>query len=61
VGLLLFALVSGADGLRTGFAAAVALFLVYTHRSNLARLRAGTEPRSERMRILGRLFSRKGT
>ena len=59
VSLLLFALVSDADGTRIGFAAVVALFLVYTHRSNLARLRAGTEPRSERMRILGRLFSRK--
>jgi glycerol-3-phosphate acyltransferase PlsY len=31
-----------------------ALFLTYTHRSNLARLRAGTEPRFERARFIGR-------
>ena len=61
VSLVLVALVSGADGLRLGFAAVMALFLTFTHRSNLARLRAGTEPRSERVRVLGRLFSRKTT
>jgi len=36
-----------------------ALFLIYTHRSNLARLRAGSEPRFERARILARLFGHK--
>ena len=61
VSLVLVALVSGADGLRLGFAAVIALFLIFTHRANLARLRAGTEPRSERARVLGRLFSRKST
>ena len=59
VSLVLVALVSGADGLRLGFAAVIALFLIFTHRSNLARLRAGTEPRSERARVIGRLLSRK--
>ena len=39
------------------FAAASAALLVYSHRSNLGRLRAGTEPRFEKARILGRLFS----
>jgi len=57
----LFGLVTGADPARMAFAAAVALFLVFTHRGNLVRLRAGTEPRSERLRVLGRLFSRKPT
>ena len=33
----------------------MALFIAYTHRSNLARLRAGTEPRFERARIWARL------
>jgi acyl phosphate:glycerol-3-phosphate acyltransferase len=39
------------------FAAASAALLAYSHRSNLRRLRAGTEPRFEKVRILGRLFS----
>ncbi len=39
------------------FAAASAALLAYSHRSNLRRLRAGTEPRFEKARILGRLFS----
>lgn len=39
------------------FAAASAALLTYSHRSNLQRLRAGTEPRFEKARILGRLFS----
>ena len=34
--------------------AGVALFLAYTHRSNLARLRAGTESRFERVRLFAR-------
>jgi len=61
VSLVLLAVVTDADGVRLGFAAVAALFLCFTHRSNLARLRAGTEPRSERLRVLGRLFSRKPT
>ncbi|KFN42649.1 glycerol-3-phosphate 1-O-acyltransferase PlsY [Arenimonas oryziterrae] len=44
---------------RLGFALVASLFLLYTHRGNLSRLRAGTEPRFERARIFARLFSRK--
>jgi glycerol-3-phosphate acyltransferase PlsY len=42
-----------------GYAVIVALFLVFTHRSNLARLRAGTEARFERVRLLARLRARR--
>lgn len=44
--------------LRPAFAALAALFILYTHRSNLSRLVAGTEHRFERARVLGRLFRR---
>lgn len=37
-----------------GFAIATAVLLTYTHRSNLARLRSGTENRFEKARILKR-------
>lgn len=53
--LVPFALLADAGSLPLGFAAALALFIVYTHRSNLARLRAGTESRFERVRIWRRL------
>lgn len=49
----LFAL--GSDGARSpvfAFALALALFILYTHRSNLRRLRHGTENRFERARLL---------
>jgi len=36
------------------FGIAVAVLVTYTHRSNLARMRAGTEPRSRRLWLLGR-------
>jgi acyl phosphate:glycerol-3-phosphate acyltransferase len=36
------------------FGMAVALLVVFTHRANLARLRAGTEPRARRLWLLGR-------
>ena len=36
---------------RTGFALAMALFLLFTHRGNLQRLRRGTESRFERARL----------
>ena len=39
------ALLGGASPERTAFALAMALFLLFTHRANLARLRAGTESR----------------
>jgi acyl phosphate:glycerol-3-phosphate acyltransferase len=35
------------------FAVASALLIAYTHRSNLARMRAGTEPRSRKLWLLG--------
>jgi glycerol-3-phosphate acyltransferase PlsY len=59
VSLVCIALVTGAEPWRLGFAVVAAAFLVYTHRANLVRLRAGSEPRSERLRVLGRLFARK--
>jgi glycerol-3-phosphate acyltransferase PlsY len=61
ISVSLVGLVTGGDGLRLGFAALIGVFLVYTHRGNLARLRAGTEPRFERVRVLGRLLSRKAS
>jgi glycerol-3-phosphate acyltransferase PlsY len=38
--------------------AAIALFLLYTHRVNVQRLRAGTENRFDKARVLARLFGR---
>ena len=35
-----------------GFTTAMALFVVYTHRTNIARLRAGTESRARRLWLL---------
>jgi glycerol-3-phosphate acyltransferase PlsY len=61
VSLPLLALVTGAGELRLLFASLVAVLLIFTHRGNLARMRAGTEPHSERLRLLGRFFSRKTT
>ena len=57
-GLVPLALFTG-GGWRLAFAAGAALLLWATHRANLARLRAGTEPRYERARVLGRLLSRR--
>ncbi|MBX3751241.1 MAG: glycerol-3-phosphate 1-O-acyltransferase PlsY [Opitutaceae bacterium] len=39
----------------TAAAAAIAAFILYTHRANVQRLRAGTENRFERARVLARL------
>jgi glycerol-3-phosphate acyltransferase PlsY len=36
-----------------GFAVGMALFVVYTHRANIARMRAGTESRARRLWLLG--------
>ena len=36
------------------FGVAVALLVAFTHRSNIARMRAGTEPRARRLWLLGR-------
>jgi glycerol-3-phosphate acyltransferase PlsY len=43
---------------RVGYAALVALFLLYTHRANISRLKRGNESRFERVRVLGRLMDR---
>lgn len=55
--LPLYAWVTSASMPKLGFALVVAGLLAYTHRANLARLRAGTEPRAERARVLGRWWS----
>jgi glycerol-3-phosphate acyltransferase PlsY len=52
--LVPLALLTEGDAWRLGFAGLLALFIVFTHRGNLARLRAGTEPRFERARFLVR-------
>ena len=44
-----------ADPVRLGFVVVMALFIAFTHRANLARLRAGTESRFERARLWARL------
>ena len=59
VSLVLVALVEGSDAIRLGFSVVAAVLLVFTHRSNIARLREGTESRSERVRVLGRWLSKK--
>ena len=56
--VFLSALVWGVDATRMAYAFLIAAFLVFTHRSNLARLRRGVEPRFERVRVLGRLLDR---
>lgn len=52
--LLPLALLTGADAWRLAFAAVIAVFILFTHRANVARLRAGTEARFERARVLAR-------
>lgn len=59
ISLVLVALVEGSDAIRLGFSMAAAALLVFTHRSNIARLRAGTESRFERVRVIGRWLSKK--
>ncbi|MGH8370727.1 MAG: glycerol-3-phosphate acyltransferase, partial [Gammaproteobacteria bacterium] len=47
-----------ASGFRVGafwFALPMALFILYTHRSNVVRMRAGSEHRFERVMLLRRL------
>lgn len=48
------------DDPRMAFALFAAAFLLFTHRANLQRLRAGTEHRFERVRIWKRLAARGG-
>lgn len=47
-----------ADASRLVFSIAIAALLLFTHRANLARLRAGTESRFEKARLLHRLVRR---
>lgn len=56
--LLPQALLAGGSA-RVGFALVAFAFIVFTHRANLARLRAGNEARFERARILMRPFRRR--
>ena len=53
------ALLAGDDRLRLGYAVLCALFLVFTHRTNISRLRAGTESRFEGVRVFARLRARR--
>ena len=48
----------GADAasLQVMFLSALAVFVIFTHRSNIRRMRAGQEPRSRRLWLLGRLL-----
>jgi glycerol-3-phosphate acyltransferase PlsY len=57
--LIATALIDTDSSTRLVFAVVAALTIFYTHRSNLARLRAGCEPRFERARLFARLFGRK--
>lgn len=50
-GLLPLALLGDGDGLRTAFACAAVLLVVFTHRGNLQRLRNGSELRFERAQL----------
>ncbi len=59
--LLALGLLIPGQPVRLVFSACAALLLVFTHRANLARLRAGTELRFERVRVLGRLFDHAKT
>jgi glycerol-3-phosphate acyltransferase PlsY len=55
--LPLWALATGQGEAGLVFAGGVAVFVAWTHRANLARLRAGTEHRFERARVLARAWS----
>lgn len=58
VGLPLWAWLSDASPERLWFAVWAALFISFTHRANLLRLRNGGESRFERARLLHRLYGR---
>jgi glycerol-3-phosphate acyltransferase PlsY len=53
------ALVDVGSTTRLIFSVLAALLILFTHRSNVARLRAGCENRFERVRVFARLFARK--
>ena len=52
--LVPLALINNVDTARLLFASVAALLVLYTHRGNVQRLRAGSEPRFERVRLLRR-------
>jgi glycerol-3-phosphate acyltransferase PlsY len=54
IALFVLSLLVHADTARMAFALAIAALITWTHRSNLARLRAGTESRFEKVRLLRR-------
>lgn len=56
--IAILALATQAEAPRLAFAVAVALLLLFTHRANVARLRAGTESRFEKIRLLHRMTRR---
>jgi glycerol-3-phosphate acyltransferase PlsY len=56
--LPVLALAAHDDVVRLAFALVAAGFILFTHRGNLARLRAGSESRFERARLWRRLFAR---
>ncbi len=56
----LAALIIGGDDARSIFAIAVAALIVFSHRANVARLRAGTESRFEKAMLLRRWTRRHG-
>lgn len=56
--LPVFGMLADAGPAAIAFAIASALFVAFTHRANLARLRAGSEPRVDAVRVLARLRRR---
>jgi glycerol-3-phosphate acyltransferase PlsY len=44
---------------RIGLLALLAVFVIFTHRSNIRRMWAGNEPRAERLWLLGRWLARR--
>jgi acyl phosphate:glycerol-3-phosphate acyltransferase len=56
ISLLFSAFWLNAEPVTWVFSALFAALIAYSHRSNVQRLRAGTEPRFEKARVLGRLF-----
>ena len=57
--LPVLAMAAGPESVRLPFAALAAVFILFTHRSNLQRLRTGTESRFEKARLWHRWFSGK--
>jgi acyl phosphate:glycerol-3-phosphate acyltransferase len=59
-GLAVASLIANNDTARSVFAVALAALIVFSHRANLARLRAGTESRFEKAMLLHRRAKRHG-